>query len=87
MEWPTWWDWELEFTPHLERRMEDRDFTEVDLRRMLQTASGYREHPEIEGRFVIDARHRGQDWEVIVEPDYEDALLVVVTAYPLEETA
>jgi hypothetical protein len=87
VEWPTWWDWELEFTPHLERRMEDRDFTEVDLRRMLETARGYREHGEIEGRFVVDARHHGGVWEVIIEPDHEEALLVVVTAYPLEETA
>ena len=28
--WPTWWAWELELTPHLFKRMEDRDFTEQD---------------------------------------------------------
>ena len=33
--WPTWWDWELEMTPHVERRMEDRNFSEVELRDML----------------------------------------------------
>ena len=27
---PEWWDWELELTPHVEKRMEDRTFTEVD---------------------------------------------------------
>jgi hypothetical protein len=30
--WPEWWDWELELTPHLLKRLVDRGFTEVDLR-------------------------------------------------------
>ena len=38
MEWPAWWEWELEITPHLEKRMEDRDFTEIELREMLEQA-------------------------------------------------
>lgn len=38
MSWPPWWDWDLELTAHLERRMEDRSFTESDLRRMLEDA-------------------------------------------------
>ena len=40
----------------------------------------------MEGRFAIETRHRGADWEVIVEPDDEDQLLVVVTAYPTDGT-
>jgi hypothetical protein len=80
MEWPAWWDWELELTPHLENRMEDRDFTEVDLREMLAAASAYR--PDVlPDRFVITTRHDGRAWEVIVEPDEHERLLVVVTAY------
>jgi hypothetical protein len=83
MEWPEWWDWELELTPHLEMRMEDRDFTEIDLRQMLERADGYR--PDVvEGRWVIKTRHRRANWEIIVEPDFEDELLVVITAYPVE---
>jgi hypothetical protein len=35
MPWPDWWEWELELTPHLEKRMEDREFTEVDLRAII----------------------------------------------------
>jgi hypothetical protein len=62
--------------------MEDRDFTEVDLRVMLGGASGY--GPDVvSGRFAIAARARGRRWEVIVEPDYEERVLVVVTAYPV----
>jgi hypothetical protein len=38
MPWPEWWEWELEITPHLEKRMEDRDCTEIDLRTMLARA-------------------------------------------------
>jgi hypothetical protein len=82
MDWPAWWGWELELTPHLEKRMEDRDFTEVDLRPMLDAASSYR--PDlVPERFVIETRHGGRDWEVIVEPDQAEALLVIVTAYPV----
>lgn len=39
--WPLWWEWELELTPHLLKRMEDRDFNEIDLRYMLQNATDF----------------------------------------------
>jgi len=81
---PPWWDWEIELTPHLEKRMEDRDFTEVDLRRMLERAEAVRDDV-VEGRHVIETQHRGRAWEVIVEPDEIDRLLVVVTAYRREQ--
>jgi hypothetical protein len=83
MEWPAWWEWELEITPHLEKRMEDRDFTEVDLRQMLEQAQGYGSDV-VAGRWVIATRHCRRRWEVIVEPDADARLLVVVTAYPVE---
>ena len=41
MPWPAWWEWEIEITPHLEKQMEDRDFTEIDLRAMLEQAQDY----------------------------------------------
>lgn len=83
MEWPAWWGWELELTAHLEKRMEDRSFTEADLRRMLEDAHGYR--PDVvEDRWVIETRYAGGPWEVIVEPDAAYKKLVVVTAYPVE---
>ena len=64
--------------------MEDRAFNEVDVRRMLEHASGH--HPDIiEGRFVIEARHAAQAWEVIVEPDEMRQFLVVITAYPVDQ--
>jgi len=62
--------------------MDDRGFTEIELRRMLERASGSRED-DVEGRWVIETKHRGKTWEVIVEPDWERNLLVVVTAYPV----
>jgi len=84
MIWPEWWEWEIELTPHLERRMEERDFTEIDLRAMLEQAERY--HPDVvEGRWVIETRHHRQNWEVIVEPDPVEQLLVVITAYSTEE--
>jgi len=81
--WPDWWGWELELTPHLEKRMEDRDFTEVELREMLERSRGFHEDV-VADRFVIETRHRGREWEVIVEPDAEAALLVVITAYMID---
>jgi hypothetical protein len=82
-QWPRWWDWELEFSPHLLKRMEDRRFTEVDLRRMLEHATGNR-RDAVAGRWIIQTRHSRRAWEVIVEPLTTEQLLLVVTAYPLE---
>jgi hypothetical protein len=62
--------------------MVDRQFTEVDLRRMLEHMAKLRDDI-VEGRWVAEARHNGKHWEVIVEPDFESQRLVVVTAYPL----
>lgn len=83
MVFPDWWEWELELTPHVEKRMEDRGFTEVDLRHMLEHTAGFR--PDVvDGRFVVETRFRGRRWEVVVEPDEVEHLLVVVTAYGVE---
>lgn len=82
--WPPWWDWELELSPHLLKRMEDRRFTEVDLRTMLQRAQGV-ERDVVPGRWLVRARHRRRAWEIIVEPDASAQLLVVITAYPAAE--
>ncbi len=83
MAFPDWWQWELELTPHVEKRMEDRGFTEVELRQMLEQARAFR--PDVvDGRFVIEARFHGRAWEVVVEPDEVEHLLVVVAAYGIE---
>jgi hypothetical protein len=84
-QWPAWWTWELELSAHLLKRMEDRGFNEVDLRGMLEHASGHR-LDIIEGRFIIDARHANRPWEIIVEPDEIPQLLVIITAYPVEQS-
>jgi len=78
--WPEWWDWELELSPHLLKRMIDRSLSEIDLRRMLQHANNYR-RDVMPDRWIIEARHRRRAWEIIVEPDAEARILVVVTAY------
>ena len=60
--------------------MEDRGFTEVDLRRMMEYASGYH-RARREGRWIIATRHQAEDWEIIVQPDPDTEYLGVVTAY------
>ena len=79
---PEWWEWELEITSHAEKRMEHRDFTELDLRRMFDSATGFRED-YFEGRWVVETAYQGDPWEVIVEPDTDETLLVVITAYAI----
>lgn len=51
---------------------------------MLQRALTYR-RDVVEGRWIIETRHQGRRWQVIVEPDGGSSLLVVVTAYPVWE--
>lgn len=81
--WPDWWEWEIEISPHVSKRMLDRHFDEVELRLMLDEASGY--HADIEpGRWVIETLRDRRPWEVIVEPDFADSVLVVVTAYAVD---
>jgi hypothetical protein len=63
--------------------MVDRRFSEVDLRSMMEAAMDLREN-DAPGRWVVATFHEGTPWEVIVEPDQQDKLLVVITAYPLE---
>lgn len=83
VEWPEWWSWELELSPHLFKRMVDRIFNETDLRLMLDQAFGYHIDDE-PGRWVIESSHDGTAWEVIVEPDLSLRQLVVITAYPVD---
>ena len=64
--------------------MSDRDFSEVDLRLMLGNASTYRRDIE-PGRWVIETRHGRRGWEVIVEPDPDVELLLIITADPVWE--
>lgn len=82
-DWPAWWDWELELSPHLLKRMVDRRFSEVDLRSMMASAVELREDAE-PGRWLVETSHESRPWEMIVEPDSTDRLVVVITAYPVE---
>ena len=48
-----------------------------------ERATGFR--PDVvDDRFVLETRFRGGPWEVVVEPDELEHLLVVVMAYPVE---
>ena len=78
--WPLWWQWELELSPHLLKRMVDRGFSEVDLRAMMEEATELRPDAEL-GRWVVETKLHDGLWEVIVEPDSAESMLVVITAY------
>jgi hypothetical protein len=82
-QWPPWWEWELYLKVHVLERMEERRFTEVDLRRMMEYATDYR-RSHTEGRWVIETKHEGRSWHVIVEPNSVNKLLEVITAYAVK---
>jgi hypothetical protein len=64
--------------------MEQRGVTEVDVRAMLEKATAF-EPNVVEGRFMIHVRHLQHAGIVIVEPDADAKLLVVVTVYEVSE--
>jgi hypothetical protein len=53
---------------------------------MLHVATRLRRDIE-PGRWVAVTRHRRARWEVIVEPDGDAQMLVIITAYPTEQGA
>ena len=63
--------------------MVDRVFSETDLRTMMEAATGFR-LTMTPGRYLIDTKHQSKSWIVVVEPDWDERTLVVVTAYPRE---
>jgi len=80
---PKWWTWPLELTPHVEERMEERGLTEIDLRMMLVSPSSLvADH--VPGRWVARCRRGTERWEVILEPDEDDEVVVVVTTFRVE---
>lgn len=81
MDEPSWWHWDLELSSHILKRMVDRQFSEIDLRAMLEYPTDYEPNHE-EGRFVIHARLDSRAWSIIVEPVELDKVLIVITAYP-----
>lgn len=78
---PEWWGWELRFIVHLQERMEERGFSEVELRIMLEetTALSPSRRP---GRWLCSTHLGGRPWVVVVEPDPVEQITYVVTAYP-----
>jgi hypothetical protein len=64
----------------MQKRFAKRDFTEIELRRMMEHASNFREDRH-EGRWILDTRFREKAWEVIVEPMADEVKLEVITAY------
>jgi hypothetical protein len=86
-DWPEWWDWELDLTlDHLREQMVRRKFSETDLREMLEKTSSLREDDEF-GRWLAETTRNSQPWAVVLEPQFKEQTLLVITAYavgPLE---
>jgi hypothetical protein len=61
--------------------MADRRFSETDLRLMLDDAECYYRSNDPD-RYVVVSEFEGAPWQIVVEPDRQERVLVVVTAYP-----
>ena len=77
---PEWWSWEFALSPHVLRRMEERGFTETDLRRMLNGVRSVRSDARA-GRYRAHGRHRNHAWTIVLEPDPEARVVVVITTF------
>ena len=80
---PHWWEFELELSPHVLDRMIDRGFTEADLRLMVEVTDEIRPGSS-SGRWILGTILQRERWEVVVEPDERDRVIVVITAYRVE---
>ena len=80
---PEWWLWEIELSAHLLRRMVRRGFGETDLRTMLADADSLAPAGAPD-RWLVGTNWQARNWEIVVEPDPDRRILVVVTAYMLE---
>lgn len=78
---PEWWDRALEITAHAYKRLEERELSEAQLRYMLEHVEALTEDRE-PGRGIAEASVEGRTWRIILEPDPEVSVIVVVTAYP-----
>lgn len=81
---PDWWAWDLVFTAHAARRMEERGLSEVELRTALERVKAL-EGGTTPGRWVATGRHRDQVWTIVLEPEPLDRVVFVVTAYVKEQ--
>jgi hypothetical protein len=82
---PDWWDWELELTPHSEERLEERGLTEIELRTMLGNPPRSIERDPEPGRHRIFTSHRRRSWIVVVEPDIDSEVLVIISVFLADE--
>ena len=80
---PKWWDWDLEISPHLLIRSEQRHFDEVDLRTMIEDAVSM--EPELlPDRWRIETKWRRRAWRIVVDVDDHRKRVRVVTAFPVQ---
>jgi len=80
-DWPPWWNWEIDLWTHLEEKMEERGFTEVDLRRMLEYAAEYRRVERVVGSSQLGIGGGTGKSLINVQPEPDREILGVVTAY------
>ncbi|HPD15644.1 MAG TPA: hypothetical protein PLE19_11875 [Planctomycetota bacterium] len=75
-----WLDWEIEIGYHVNKRSLARGFNETDLRTMVADVVAILPS-HVEGRFVLHARLGREQWRIVVEPDYDERKLAVVTVW------
>ena len=75
---PYWWSWPLVIPDHAANRMEERGWTEIEVRRVLGQPRSLDQDPE-PGRWRVPCRRGREHWCIIVEPEKRRRWLVMVT--------
>lgn len=75
--WPVWWRFEFELSNRLIDQLGDIGLSDVDVLTMLEMSDAYRESL-VEGRYVVESEHLGDEWDITVEPDTVRSVTTVV---------
>jgi hypothetical protein len=78
---PEWWEWEIELTAHSEERLVERGLTEVELRTMLSKEPWSIDPDPEPGRYRVLTSHRRLSWIIVVEPELESEILVIISVF------
>ncbi|MEM9251079.1 MAG: hypothetical protein AAGB29_01900 [Planctomycetota bacterium] len=75
--WPVWWRFEFKLSNRLLDQLGDIGLSDVDVLTMLELADAYRESL-VQGRYVVEAEHLGDEWDITIEPDNVLSIVTVV---------
>jgi hypothetical protein len=77
---PPWSEWEIRFETHARERMSERGLNETEARRLLEHARQYARGRRA-GRWLVVGALRGARWVIVIRPEVERPVVVVLTVF------